>query len=66
MRSSALESKTENTYNKIDKRWLRLALKALDEVRVRFPDTKQFLEDFIEQECLKGNMSANEVIFLQA
>ena len=50
----------------MDKRWLRVALKALDEVRVRFPDTKQFLEGFIEQECLKGNMSANEVIFLQA
>ena len=63
MRSSALESKTKNTYNKMDKRRLRLALKVLDEVRVRFLDTKQFIEDCIEHKCLKENTSADEVIF---
>ena len=40
-----------------------MALKVLGEVRVRFPDTKQFLEDCIERECLKENISAYEVIF---
>ena len=38
-----------------------MALKVLDEVRVRFPDTEQFIEDSIEQECLKQNISADEV-----
>ena len=47
----------------MDKRRLRVALKVLDEVRVHFPDTKQFIEDFIDQECLKENISADEVIF---
>ena len=40
-----------------------MALKVLDEVRVRFPDTKQFIEDSIDQECLKENTTADEVIF---
>ena len=63
MRSSALENKTKNTHNKMDKRRLRVALKVLDEVRIHFPDTKQFIEDSIDQECLKENISADEVIF---
>ena len=50
----------------MDKRRLRVALKVLDEVRVQFLDTKQFIEDSIEQECLKENIYADEVIFLQA
>ena len=43
-----------------------MALKVLDEVRVWFPDTKQFIENFIEQVCLEKNISADEVTFLQA
>ena len=46
----------------MDKRRLRVDLKVLDEVRVRFPDTKQFIEDSMEQECLKENLSAEDVI----
>ena len=64
MRSSALESKTKNTHSKMDKRRLRVALKVLDTVKVHFPDTKQFIEDSIDQEYLKENISADEVIFL--
>ena len=33
----------------MDKWRLRVALKILDEVRICFPDTKQFIEDSIEQ-----------------
>ena len=47
----------------MDKRRLRVALKVLDEGRVQFPDTKQFIEDSIKQECLKENISADEVIY---
>ena len=63
MRSSALESKTKNTHNKLDKRRLRVALKVLDEVKVKFPETIQFIEGCIEQECLKENVPVKEVIF---
>ena len=48
----------------MDKRRLRVALKVLDAVKVHFPDTKQFIEDSIDQEYLKENISADEVIFL--
>ena len=49
----------------MDKRRLRVALKVLDEVRIRFPDTRQFIEDLNDEECQKEKISADEVIFLQ-
>ena len=55
LRFSALESKTKNTHNKMDKKRLRVALKVLDEVKVQFPETEQFIE-CIEQECVKENI----------
>ena len=64
MRFSALESdnKTKsNTHNKLDQRRLRVAFKVLDEVRIRFHDTKQLIKDFIDQEFLKENISADDV-----
>ena len=42
-----------------------MALKVLNEVKVQFLETKQFIEELIEQECLKKYISAEEVIFLQ-
>ena len=42
-----------------------MALKVLDEVKVQFLETKQFIEELIEQECLKKNTSAEEASFLQ-
>ena len=47
----------------MDKWWLRVALKVLDAVKTQFPDTKQFIEDLIDEECLKEKISADEVIF---
>ena len=47
----------------MDKKRLRVVLKVLDEVKVQFPETKQFIEECIEQECLKENTSAEELIF---
>ena len=47
----------------MDKRRLRVALKVLSAVKDQFPDTKQFIEGSIDQECLKENISAGEVIF---
>ena len=40
-----------------------MALKVLDEVRVRFADTQQFIADCIEQECLKENISVDKGFF---
>ena len=50
-------------YKKMDKRRLRVALKVLDAVRNQFPDTKQFIEDLIDEECQKEKISVDEVVF---
>ena len=47
----------------MDKQRLRAALKVLCEVKVQFPETKQFIEEAMEQESFKENISADEVIF---
>ena len=33
-----------------------MALKVLDEVRIPFPDAKEFIEHLIDEECLKEEM----------
>ena len=47
----------------MDKKILRVALKVLDAVKTQFPDTKNVIEDLIDEECQKENISADEVIF---
>ena len=47
----------------MDRKRLRVALKVLEEVKVRYPETKQFIDDTMEEECQKEKISANEVIF---
>ena len=60
MRSSALASKTETTT-----RWKKeITCKVLNEVKVQFPKTKEFIEERLEQKCLKENISVEEVIYL--
>ena len=44
------------------KKRLRVTLKVLDEVKAQLPKTKQFKEECIDQECLRENISAEEVI----
>ena len=48
----------------MDKRRIRITTKVLDEVKVQFPETKEFMEERLEKECLKENISVEEVIFL--
>ena len=43
------------------KKWLRVALKVLVAVKEQFPDTKQFIEDLIDEE----KIPADEAISLQ-
>ena len=40
-----------------------MVLTVLEAVKTQFPETKQFIEDSIEQECQKEKISADEVIF---
>ena len=35
----------------MDKKRLRVLLTVLEAVKTQFPETKQFIEDYIEQEC---------------
>ena len=47
----------------MDKKRLRVALKVLQEVKVRFPNTKHFIGDTMEEECQKEKISPDEVGF---
>ena len=49
----------------MDKKLLKVAFAVLEAVKKRFPDTKQFIDDTMEEECQKEKISADEVIFLQ-
>ena len=41
----------------MDKRRFGITLKVLNEVKVQFPETKEFIEERLEQKCLKENVS---------
>ena len=49
---------------KMDKR-LKVALVVLDAVKSRFPEIKEFIDDNLKEECEKGKITADQVIFLQ-
>ena len=49
----------------MDKKRLRVALKVLEAVKTKYPETKQFIEILMDEECQKEKISADEVIFLQ-
>ena len=47
----------------MDKKRLRVDLTVLEAVKTQYPDTKQFIEDLIDEECRKKRISGDEVIF---
>ena len=47
----------------MDKRRLKIISRILDAVKLNFPDTLQFIEDFLGQEWLRENITVEEVIF---
>ena len=61
LRSSAQASKTTA---KMDKRRLKITSKVLKELKAQFPETKEFIEERLKQECSKESISVEEVIFL--
>ena len=49
----------------MDKKRLGNSLKILEAVKERFPGTKNFIDDMINEQCQKEKISVKEVIFLQ-
>ena len=47
----------------MDKKRLKIVLFVLDHVKSRFPDTKEFTEHTLREECERENITADEVIF---
>ena len=50
----------------MDKKPLRVALNILKEVTVKFPNTKKFIDNAMEEECQKERITADEVIFYKS
>ena len=48
----------------MDKKRLEIALAVLDAVNSRFPETQEFIDSTLKEECEKEKMTADEVIFL--
>ena len=49
----------------MNKKKTRISLKVLEAVKERLPDTKNFIDDMMEEQCQKEKTSVEEVIFLQ-
>ena len=48
----------------MDKKRLKITLKVLKDVKQEYPSTKKYIEDRLEEECSKENISVDKVIFL--
>ena len=48
----------------MDKKRLKIALAVLNAVRSTFPETNEFIDSTLKEECEKEKMTADEVIFL--
>ena len=46
----------------MDKKRLKIALSVLDAVRNRFPETKEFIDNTLTEECKKERITVDEVI----
>ena len=48
----------------MDKKLLKIALAVLDAVKSKFPETQEFIDSTLKEECEREKMNAVEVIFL--
>ena len=46
------------------KKRLKIALAVLDAAKSRFPETQEFIDSTLKEECEREKMTADEVIFL--
>ena len=60
----ASKKKKHNTPENMDKERIKIAMKVLEEIKNEFPEATEFIDDCLEQECSKENMTVEEVIFL--
>ena len=58
-----LKCKTNQPIIKMDKKRLKIAFCVLDAVRNRFPETNEFIDSTLKEECEKERMTVDEVIF---
>ena len=58
--------RTSKKYNHhtMNKKRLKITLKVLNDVKEEYLSTKKYIEDRLEEECSKENISVDEVIFL--
>ena len=47
----------------MDKKQLKITLSVLDAVRNKFPETNEFIDSTLTEECEKERTTADEVIF---
>ena len=47
----------------MDKKRLKTALAVLDAIKSRFPETQEFIDSTLKEECEKERITADEVIF---
>ena len=59
-----MKNETKRVLLKWTKKLLKIALVVLDAVKSRFPETQEFIENTVREECEKEKMAADEVIFL--
>ena len=50
----------------MDKGRIKIATKVLGEVKTEFPETAEFIDDLLQEECLKENVTVEEALFLHA
>ena len=56
--------KPQHTPENMDKKGIKIALKLLEEIKNEFPETAEYIDDCLEQECSKENITVEEIIFL--
>ena len=54
----------EQAHVVMDKKRLKIALAVLNAVRSTFPETNEFIDSTLKEECENERMTADEVIFL--
>ena len=47
----------------MNKKRLKIALAVLDAVKSRFPETQEFIENTLREECEKEKTTADEIVF---
>ena len=50
----------------MDKGRIKISTKVLDEVKIEFPETAEFIDDLLQEECLKENVTVEEALFFYA